>query len=188
MTDPSALNIPINQALTSDMLYGLKPCAPKSRSYRISIAPVNKSTFYGGDQMIIELPTSRRGCFYDQSQSFIKFTVKFKTNAACASGDNGIYLDNTAYSFFTRLDVLHGSNTLESVSEYGQLANFLIDTSLTQSDKAGLSTLIGCNGLNTIYNSLTVPAAFNTITALTITGTSSQVQVAGEVVLAQQQL
>ena len=130
--------------------------------------------------MIIELPTSRRGCFYDQSQSFLKFTVKFKTNAACPSGANGIYLDNSAYSFFTRLDVLHGSNTLESISEYGELANFLIDSSLTQSDKAGLSTLIGCNGLNTIYNSLTVPAAFNTITATTITGTSSQVQVAGD--------
>ena len=65
MSDPSALNIPINQALTSDMLLGLKPCAPKSRIYRISIAPVNKSTFYGGDQMIFELPTSRKGSFYD---------------------------------------------------------------------------------------------------------------------------
>jgi hypothetical protein len=180
MSDPSALNIPINQALTSDMLLGLKPSAPKSRSYRISIAPVNKSTFYGGDQMIFELPTSRKGTWFDQSQSYLKFTVKFKTNAACASGANGIYLDNTAYSFFQRLDVLHGSNTLESIAEYGQLCNFLIDTSLTQSDKAGLSPLIGCNGVNTIYNSLTVPAAFNTITALTVTGTSSQVQVAGD--------
>ena len=53
MSDPSAINLPIHTALTSDMMLGLKPSAPKSRSYRISIAPMNKSTFSGGDQMIL---------------------------------------------------------------------------------------------------------------------------------------
>ena len=131
--------------------------------------------------MIVELPTSRKGTWFDQSQSYLKFTVQFKTTAACPSGANGIYLDNTAYSFFQRLDVLHGSNTLESISEYGQLANFLIDISLTQSDKAGLSTLIGgCNGLNTIYNSITSTAAINGGAVTVFTGTSFQVQVAGD--------
>ena len=61
MSDPSALQVPVSQALTSDMLLGLKPSAPKSRSYRISIAPTNKSVFQPGDQIIWELPTSRRG-------------------------------------------------------------------------------------------------------------------------------
>lgn len=180
MSDPSALNIPISQALTSDMLLGLKPCAPKSRSYRISIAPINKSTFTGGDQMIFELPTSRKGTWLDQSQSYLKFTVQFQSTSAAASGANGIYIDNTAYSFFQRLDVLHGSNQLESINEYGQLCNFLIDTSLTQSDKAGLSTLIGCNGVNTIYNSITASAAILGGAGTVFTGTSSQVQVAGD--------
>lgn len=43
------------------------------------------------------------------------------------------------------MDIYHSSNLIETINEYGQLANFLVDTSLTQSDKAGLSPMIGCN-------------------------------------------
>ena len=39
---------------------------------------------------------------------------------------------------------------METTNEYGQLCNFLLDTSLTQSDKAGLSPLIGTNWNSTI--------------------------------------
>lgn len=152
MSDPNAMNIPISQALTSDMLLGLKPSAPKSRSYRISIAPVNKSIFTPLDQIIFELPTSRRGTWLDQSQSYLKFSVQFSANADCAVGASGIYLDNSAYSFIQRMDIYHSSNLLETVNEYGQLANFLIDTSLTQSDKAGLSPLFGTNFSQTILS------------------------------------
>ena len=45
MSDPSAILLPVHQALTSDMMLGLKPSAPKSRSYRISVAPLNGSIF-----------------------------------------------------------------------------------------------------------------------------------------------
>jgi len=168
MSDPSALQIPLNQALTSDMLLGLKPSAPKSRSYRINIAPINKNTFTPLDQIVFELPSGRRGTWLDQSQSYLKFSVQFASTAAVSSagvvtnnfntGNTGIYLENSAYSFFQRLDIYHASNLLESINEYGQLANFLIDTSLTQSDKAGLSTLIGCNGVHNMVTSVNVGA------------------------------
>lgn len=152
MSDPSAMNIPVHTALTSDMLYGLKPSAPKSRSYRISVAPMNKNIFTPGDQMVFELPVGRRGTYLDQSQSFLKFSVQCSSTAACAVGGNGIYTDNTAYSFIQRLDVWNSSNLLETLNEYGQLCSFLIDTSLSQSDKAGLSTMIGCNGTSVNMN------------------------------------
>jgi hypothetical protein len=168
MSDPTSLQIPLNQALTSDMLLGLKPSAPKSRSYRINIAPINKNVFTPLDQIVFELPTGRRGTWLDQSQSYLKFSVQFASTAAVSSagvvtnnfntGNTGIYLENSAYSFFQRLDIYHASNLLESINEYGQLANFLIDTSLTQSDKAGLSTLIGCNGVHNMVTSVNVGA------------------------------
>ncbi len=161
MSDPAALQVPVSQALTSDMLLGLKPSAPKSRSYRISIAPTNKSVFLPGDQIVWELPTSRRGTWLDQSQSYLKFSVQFASTAAAPSG--GINLDNSAYSFFQRLDIFHSSNLIESQNEYGQLANFLIDTSLTQSDKAGISSLIGTNPNNSSYGYFVSPAAAITV-------------------------
>ena len=141
MSDPSAIQLPIGQALTSDMLLGLKPSAPRSRSYKINIAPMNKGTFGPTEQIIIELPSSRKGNWLDQSQSYLKFAVQFSSAAACPAtvGGAGIYLDNSAYSFFQRFDIYHSSNMVETQNEYGQLCNFLLDTSLTQSDKAGLS-------------------------------------------------
>jgi len=173
MSDPSALNIPVATALTSDMLLGLKPSAPKSRSYRISIAPVNKSVFTPSDQIIFEIPTGRKGTWLDQSQSYLKFSVQFSSTAAVTPGANGIYVDNTAYSFIQRCDIYHSSNLLETINEYGQLANFLIDTSLTQSDKAGLSALIGSND-QTIYSSvLAAYAQYGVVTPLRVPGDRS---------------
>jgi len=148
MSDPAAIQIPVQTGVTSDLLIGLKPSAPKSRSYRISVAPLNKSTFSPGDQCIIELPVSRRGTYFDQSQSFLKFTVQCGTTTAItAAGGSGVYLENTAYSFLQRLDVYNSSNLLETINNYGDLCNMLIDTSLSQSDKAALSPMIGSNFL-----------------------------------------
>ena len=145
MSDPSAIQIPVQTGISSDLLLGLKPSAPKSRSYRISIAPMNKAIFVGQDAIIIELPVSRKGTWLDQSQSYLKFTVQVQTTAAAQQGGSGVYLDNTAYSFFQRLDVFNASNQLETINNYADLCNILLDTSLSQSDKAGLSTLIGSN-------------------------------------------
>jgi len=118
MSDPNAIQIPIGQALTSDMLLGLKPSAPKSRSYRINVAPLNKSIFTPLDQIIIELPTGRKGTWLDQSQSYLKFSVEFASTAATNAlpGGTGIYLDNSAYSFLQRLDIYNSSNLIETKS------------------------------------------------------------------------
>jgi hypothetical protein len=164
MSDSSSFQVPeIRQALTGDMLLGLKPAAPKSRSYRISVAPTNNSVFVGGQQCIFELPVGRRGTWLDQSQSYLKFSVQFASTAACTAvlaanlPGTGPYIENTAYSFIQRMDIYNSSNLLETINEYGQLANFLLDTSLTQSDKAGLSTMLGTNPFT--YTNLAANAA-----------------------------
>jgi hypothetical protein len=179
MSDPSQIHLPIHQALTSDMMLGLKPSAPKSRSYRLSVAPINKSTFQGGDQMIFELPTGRRGTWLDQSQTYLKFSFQCVTTAASGQSittavSTAVYLDNTAYSLIQRCDIYNSSNLLETINEYGQLANLLIDTSLTQSDKAGLSSMIGSSNFNGIINAKATATAFAQYEA------STQIQTAGD--------
>ena len=180
MSDPSAIQLPIHQALTSDMMLGLKPSAPKSRSYRISVPPMNASAFLAGNQMIFELPTGRKGTWLDQSQSYVKFSVQVLSaaNAVVANvATCGVYCENTAYSFFQRLDIYNSSNLLETINEYGQLANFLIDTSLTQSDKAGLSTMIGSNN---ILNVNTPISAAQFVAAAAIAPVGIEVQRPGD--------
>ena len=183
MSDPSAIQIPITTALTSDLNYGLKPSAPKSRSYRISVAPMNKSSFQGGDQIIIELPTGRKNTYFDQSQSFFKFSVSCTTTADASIGGSGVYLDNSAYSFIQRMDIYNSSNLLETINEYGQLANLLIDTTLTQSDKAGLSTMMGFNYIPLIVNSGSTYSQYGQTVVLSQSGDRSGMSLATKTTL-----
>jgi len=152
MSDSNSLgNLAAHQALTGDMMLGLKPSAPRSRAYRVSIAPNNKQVFGPTDCIYIDIPTSRPNTWYDPAQSYLKFSVQCTSTAACNVID-GIYVDNTAYSFFSRLDIYNGSNLLETIGQYGALCNTILDATLTESDKAGLSCMIGCNPLISIYN------------------------------------
>lgn len=152
MSDSSSLgNLAAHQALSGDMMLGLKPSAPRSRAYRVSVAPNNKQVFGPTDCIYIDIPTSRPNTWYDPAQSYLKFSVQCTSTAACAVID-GIYVDNTAYSFFSRLDIYNGSNLLETIGQYGALCNTILDATLTESDKAGLSCMIGCNPLMSIYN------------------------------------
>jgi hypothetical protein len=181
MSDPSQINVPINTALTSDMMLGLKPAAPRSRSYRLSVAPLNKNVFTSVDQIVFELPTGRAGTWLDQSQTYLKFSVQCQTNTAITDTNimNGVNVENTAYSFFNRLDIYHSSNLLEQISEYGQLSNMLLDLQLSQSEKAGLSSLIGSNSNTVTYTApLSAVSVYNSslsgsVTALPIGPTRS---------------
>jgi hypothetical protein len=178
MSDPSAINLPVSQALTSDLLYGLKPSAPKSRSYRMNIAPLNKAVFSGNDSIVFEIPTGRANTYIDNTQTFLKFSVQCSSTAAASVGGSGIYLDNTAYSFFQRCDTYHSSNLLEQINEYGQIANMCIDTSLTKSDKEGLSALIGSNFTTTIITTAVSYAQFQGNTSIQAVGDRSGMSLA----------
>lgn len=187
MSDPSQINVPIHMALTSDMNLGLKPSAPKSRSYRLSIPPINATTFQPGSQVIIELPTGRKGTWLDQSQTYLKFSVQCATTAATVQsnlGSSGVFIDNTAYSFIQRCDIYNSSNLLETINEYGQLGNLLIDTSLTQSDKAGLSAMIGSNPFTTSLVNITALSTNYGFPSLQIAGDRSGLNIATNTTLA----
>ena len=165
MTDPSAIQVPTHQALTSDMLLGLKPSCPKSRVFRINCPSINKSLFNPADQMIFEIPTGRKGTWLDPSQTYLKFSVQCASTASTSSGvpSTGVYTDNSAYSFIQRCTVYNSSNILEDINEYGQLANFLLDTALTKSDKAGLSPILGTNPIDQLYITNGTPAQYSPV-------------------------
>ena len=165
MTDPSAINIPTHQALSSDMLLGLKPSCPKSRVFRMNVPALNKSLFSPLDQMIFEIPCGRKGQWLDPSQTYLKFSVQCGSTAASSGGINStaIYVENSAYSFIQRCTIYNSSNILEDINEYGQLANFLLDTALTKSDKAGLSPILGTNPIDQLYITNGTPAQYSPV-------------------------
>ena len=175
------IDFSMQTAVTSDMNLGLKPSAPRSRSYRLSIAPLNKSVFTQQDQMIFEIPTSRKGTWLDQSQTYLKFNVQFISAGGTTNAvQNGVNIENTAYSFFNRLDIYHSSNLLEQVSEYGQLANLMLDYQLSQSEKAGLSSMIGSNNFNSSVLPAAAYAQWEGVTQLRVPGDRSGLTVASD--------
>jgi hypothetical protein len=146
MTDTSQYPIPLSKAVPSKMQYGLNPSAPTSRSYRTSIAPQNGSTFSPQSQVILEIPTGRgKNMYLDQSQCYYKFSVQVSTTAASSVGGAGVYVDNSANSFIAQQYVYNGGNQLEFINQYGQLANYLIDNTMSKSQKAGMAGMIGAN-------------------------------------------
>ena len=136
MTDTESL-IPNNQAITSDLDFRLKPSACRSRSYRASILPTNKSTFNPTDTCIIYIPGGRRNTYLDCGQSYMRMTIK-------NTDTTGVFnLDNAATCVINRLDVFHGSNLLETIQSYNILTSYILDMQASRSQRLGLANIYG---------------------------------------------
>jgi hypothetical protein len=160
MTDSSTL-VPNVMGISSDCQYNLKPSAVRSRSYRASIAPTNKSTFSPADTCIIYVPGGRKNTYLDTTQSYIRFTVKNNdTTTSTAGSSAAFFLDNNAACVINRLDIFHASNLIESVQSYNQLMDIYMDTNISSSQKLGLSTAYGT-------------ASYSGVSAQTFTGVST---------------
>ena len=136
MTDTSSL-LPNHVGITSDCLYNLKPSAVRSRSYRASVLPTNGGTRNPGDTTILYIPGGRRASYLDCQQTYLKYTV----NNTDSSGN--INFDGCGASVINRIDVFHGSNLLETIQGYNNLACYITDFNMTGSQKVGLSASYG---------------------------------------------
>lgn len=111
-----------------------KPMASSSRPQILRFRSDN-STYTGGDTIRIEIPTNRQGHYIFPQESFLEF--KFKVNAT--GGDNAnatnFFLDQSAYSFFNRLRVLHGSTVLEDTLYCNKLWTALYDIQVNEAER-----------------------------------------------------
>jgi len=174
MSNNDSFNVPLVKGITNSMNMSLKPSAPKSRSYRVSHNPVNKNLFKPEDQAIIQLNTGKKNTFYDPYQSYLKLTTRVKTTTAKPVDyldPTAVFLENTAYNLIQKIDVYNGSNLIEPINEYGQLCNKFIDMSVSQSEKAAMSAMIGSNPYTVFdYSSVMVNNASGNLTGIDTTG------------------
>lgn len=130
-----------SQAITSDLNFQLKPSGVRSRSYRASILPTNKSAFNAGDTCIVYVPGGRRNTYLDCNQSYMRLTIK-NTDA---TNTNFFRLDNNAASVINRIDVFHGGNLLETIQSYNILSSYIFDMQASESNKKGYANIYGFN-------------------------------------------
>ena len=129
-------NIIANQiGVSSECLFKMKASAAPSRSVKCNVIASNAANFVGGTS-IFNIPSERRATFLDQSGLYLKFCV---LNNDPLIG-NGVYVDNSAYSFINRIDILQGSQQLETLQAINVYNNYVCDMQLTPSSKCGLSS------------------------------------------------
>lgn len=151
--------------LPNNLRYQPKVESAPARRYRTNIQPQNGTGPYTqGNTIIFNIPTRNNSALI-ASESVLKFTTSFTTIASA----NTIALESCgAHALFNRLRVFHGSNLLQDIQEYHQLAKIMYDyqmpldatqgrfsiTSGTTNEYTG--TVASATGANLVANGLIV--------------------------------
>lgn len=110
-----------------------------TQSNSIVNSPINGATF--GASSIIQFDLVQRGFMVPESM-YIRYKLTTVGTAAGVAGANFIR-GTPVYSFFARSEVIVGSQVVESIQNYNQLCNMLVNCKMNYSQKLGLSYPFG---------------------------------------------
>lgn len=162
-TDSSQL-IENNVAITDSLLYTVKPSSVRARQYKASVPASNGVVFAPQQTSIFYIP-ARTQCFLSGEESCIRFCIK-NVNATNLTPRT----DGYGSSVIARIDIYHGSNLLESISQANVLYSLMFDAVLDPAQRVGLSALYGSSSdistprLGAVLTSTSTVAAQLTVT------------------------
>lgn len=120
-----------------------------TQSNSIVSSPINGATF--GASSIIQFDLVQRGFFVPESL-YIRYKL---TTTGGTAGTSTNYIRGTpVYSFFQRLELIVGSQVVESIQNYNQLCNMLVNCKMNYAQKVGLANSFG-------YTDSTGAASYN---------------------------
>lgn len=123
-------------SITNGVNYSLKPTSVKANRKQVVIPSSNKTDFSPEETCIFYLPSLRNNVMDGQS-GYLRFTLQVAT-AACN-------LDVSAHSLIERIQTYgSGGQLISDLQNYSVLATMLLDLQLSQSEKIGLSSMLGC--------------------------------------------
>ena len=108
--------------VSDSLVYAPRPSAVTGSKIRQNVPSYNLSEAGPGRVVMFNIPCGRRGQFLSPRASYLKFKVNNKAAPTLKP-------DYSAHSIIQRLEVYHGSNLLEQISEYNVLATLLKDIS-----------------------------------------------------------
>jgi hypothetical protein len=77
---------------------------------------------------------------------YMRYKVSWTGQAAASTAVTGAAVKGTpVYSFFSRMETIIGSQTVESITQYGQMCNMVVNSRLNYSSKVGLAYPFGYN-------------------------------------------
>lgn len=140
--------------LPKNLQYQPKVESAPVRRYRTNIQPQTGSTFGPNETIIINIPT-RNNTALIPSESILKFNVSV---TFAASTLQAIFDSAGAHGLINRLRVFHGSNLLQDIQEYGQLAKILYDFQMPLDSVQGRQSVV--SGTTNEYATQILAAAY----------------------------
>jgi len=145
------------------------PLPEGTQSNSIVNSPINGASFSASS--IIQFDLVQRGYLVPESM-YIRY--KLTTTGGTAGAATNFIRGTPVYSFFARSEVIVGSQVVESIQNYNQLCNMLVNCRMNYSQKLGLATAFGytsgnaatyafdlntasCNGGNLSTSTLAAP-------------------------------
>lgn len=123
----------------------IKRRAMASRSYRVRIAPSNKTSFGPGETIFLDLPSNLSGTFMDMTQTYIRMKVTY-TNTSTGAGAGAvakIALDKPgAYGFVQRVACITSGQQVFDLNNYNVLVGALMDTDASNDWKANAGNVL----------------------------------------------
>ena len=110
-------------------------------SNSIVTSPINGATF--GPSQIAQFDLVSRGFLVPESM-YIRY--KLTTQGGTAGSANNFIRGTPVYSFLARSEVIVGSQVVESIQNYNQLCNMLVNTKMNYASKVGLANSFGYTG------------------------------------------
>ena len=109
-----------------------------TQSNSIVASPVNGQTF--GPSSIVQFDLVQRGYMVPESM-YIRYKLTAVGSAAAAATN---YIRATpVYTFFARSEIIVGSQVVESIQNYNQLCNMLVNCRMNYAQKVGLASAFG---------------------------------------------
>jgi len=116
----------------------IKRRAMASRSYRVRIAPSNKTSFNPGETIFLDLPSNLSGTFMDMTQTYIRFKVTYTKATA-----GNVALDKCgAYGFMQRVAAVTSGQQIYDLNNYNVLVAALMDTDASNDWKGNAGNIL----------------------------------------------
>lgn len=109
-----------------------------TQSNSIVTSPINGATF--GPSQIVQFDLVQRGFMVPESM-YIRY--KLTTTLPGTAGPTNAIRGTPVYTMFSRLETIIGSQVVESIQNYNQLCNMLVNCKMNSAQKVGLATAFG---------------------------------------------
>jgi hypothetical protein len=128
------------------------PSLPECSSKEVVLSAVNGNSFVAGNLVQWDFP--QQG-FLDPASLYIRYRVTLPAVAT-----DSYYLKKIpVYTLIQKLEVLFGSQVVETINDYNVWTNMWSDLQMDVAQRYGSATALGMSGNNTTYSSTTLAQA-----------------------------